>query len=100
MVRRDGERRARSGACQCASPRSIIHTIGAGGGSLAWIDPGGLMKVGPQSAGAVPGPALYGRGGDQATVTDANAVLGRLSGGALLGGRMRAYPEKAPFGDR
>ena len=72
-----------------------IHTIGAGGGSLAWIDPGGLMKVGPQSAGAVPGPALYGRGGDQATVTDANAVLGRLSGSALLGGRMRAYPEKA-----
>ncbi len=72
-----------------------IHTIGAGGGSLAWIDPGGLMKVGPQSAGAFPGPALYGRGGDQATVTDANAVLGRLSGAALLGGRMQAYPEKA-----
>ena len=72
-----------------------IHTIGAGGGSLAWIDAGGLMKVGPQSAGAVPGPAFYGRGGDQATVTDANAVLGRLSGGALLGGRMPAYPEKA-----
>jgi N-methylhydantoinase A len=72
-----------------------IHTIGAGGGSLAWIDSGGLMKVGPQSAGAFPGPALYGRGGDHATVTDANAVLGRLSGGALLGGRMQAYPEKA-----
>jgi N-methylhydantoinase A len=72
-----------------------IHTIGAGGGSLAWIDAGGLMKVGPQSAGAFPGPAFYGRGGDEATVTDANAVLGRLSGGALLGGRMQAYPEKA-----
>jgi N-methylhydantoinase A len=72
-----------------------IHTIGAGGGSLAWIDAGGLMKVGPQSAGAHPGPAFYGRGGAQATVTDANAVLGRLSAGALLGGRMQAYPEKA-----
>jgi len=72
-----------------------IHTIGAGGGSLAWIDSGGLMKVGPQSAGAFPGPALYGRGGDQATVTDANAVLGRLSSRALLGGRMRAHAEKA-----
>jgi N-methylhydantoinase A len=72
-----------------------IHTIGAGGGSLAWIDAGGLMKVGPQSAGAHPGPAFYGRGGEQATVTDANAVLGRLSAGALLGGRMQAYPEKA-----
>jgi N-methylhydantoinase A len=72
-----------------------IHTIGAGGGSLAWVDSGGLMKVGPQSAGAFPGPAFYGRGGEQATVTDANAVLGRLSGGALLGGRMQAFPEKA-----
>jgi N-methylhydantoinase A len=72
-----------------------IHTIGAGGGSLAWIDAGGLMKVGPQSAGAHPGPAFYGRGGEQATVTDANAVLGRLSADALLGGRMPAYPERA-----
>jgi N-methylhydantoinase A len=72
-----------------------IHTIGAGGGSLAWVDAGGLMKVGPQSAGAHPGPAFYGRGGAQATVTDANAVLGRLSAGALLGGRMQAFPEKA-----
>src|SRR4029434_10223429 len=49
-----------------------IHTIGAGGGSIAWVDAGGLLKVGPQSAGAYPGPAAYGRGGAQATVTDAN----------------------------
>jgi N-methylhydantoinase A len=72
-----------------------IHTIGAGGGSIAWVDPGGLMKVGPQSAGAYPGPAAYGRGGELPTVTDANVVLGRLSGRALLGGRMAMYPDKA-----
>ena len=72
-----------------------LHTIGAGGGSLAWIDSGGLMKVGPRSAGAVPGPAFYGRGGDAPTVTDANVVLGRLGGDALLGGRMQTYPEMA-----
>ncbi len=72
-----------------------IHTIGAGGGSIAWVDPGGLLKVGPQSAGADPGPALYGRGGSEATVTDANVLLGRLSGDALIGGAMTVYPEKS-----
>lgn len=72
-----------------------IHTIGAGGGSLAWIDPGGLLKVGPRSAGAVPGPACYGRGGTQPTVTDANMVLGRLNQKALLDGRMPVHPERA-----
>jgi N-methylhydantoinase A len=72
-----------------------IHTIGAGGGSIAWIDAGGLLKVGPQSAGAYPGPAAYGRGGTKATVTDANVVLGRLSPKSLLGGRMAMHPEKA-----
>lgn len=72
-----------------------IHTIGAGGGSIAWVDPGGLMKVGPASAGAVPGPAAYGRGGEHPTVTDANVVLGRLSQSALLDGRMPIYPEQA-----
>jgi N-methylhydantoinase A len=72
-----------------------IHTIGAGGGSIAWIDAGGLLKVGPQSAGAYPGPAAYGRGGDKATVTDANVVLGRLSPKSLLGGRMTMHPDKA-----
>jgi len=64
-----------------------INAVGAGGGSIAWFDRDGLMKVGPQSAGAQPGPACYSRGGQEATVTDANLVLGRLSGG-LLGGDM------------
>ncbi len=72
-----------------------IHTIGTGGGSIAWIDAGGLLKVGPQSAGAIPGPAAYGRGGTHATVTDANVVLGRLSPKSLLGGRMAMHPDKA-----
>lgn len=72
-----------------------IHTIGAGGGSLAWVDPGGLLKVGPRSAGAMPGPACYGRGGVQPTVTDANMVLGRLNQAALLDGRMPVHPEQA-----
>ena len=72
-----------------------IHTIGAGGGSIAWVDPGGLMKVGPASAGAVPGPAGYGRGGVQPTVTDANIVLGRLNQETLLDGRMPVYPDRA-----
>ena len=72
-----------------------IHTIGAGGGSIAWVDAGGLLKVGPQSAGAYPGPAAYGRGGTQPTVTDANVVLGRLNPRSLLGGRMQMHPEHA-----
>jgi N-methylhydantoinase A len=63
-----------------------IHTVGAGGGSLAYVDPGGGLHVGPQSAGAVPGPVCYGRGGVQPTVTDANLVLGRLNAGQFLGG--------------
>lgn len=60
-------------------PMLDIRSIGAGGGSIAWIDSGGSLRVGPQSAGAVPGPACYGRGGDKPTVTDANLVLGRIS---------------------
>ncbi len=72
-----------------------IHTIGAGGGSIAWRDAGGLLKVGPQSAGAHPGPAAYGRGGTEPTVTDANVVLGRLNPRSLLGGRMSMHPEQA-----
>ena len=63
-----------------------IHTIGAGGGSIAWIDPGGALRVGPQSAGADPGPACYGRGGTHPTVTDAHAVLGHLPADRPLGG--------------
>ena len=71
-----------------AIPMVDMHTIGAGGGSIAAIDAGGLLKVGPESAGADPGPACYARGGTQATVTDANLVLGRLREDAFLGGGM------------
>jgi N-methylhydantoinase A len=63
-----------------------INAIGAGGGSLAWIDEGGALRVGPQSAEAIPGPACYGRGGTLPTVTDANLVLGRFGGDTRLGG--------------
>lgn len=72
-----------------------IHTIGAGGGSIAWVDAGGLLKVGPMSAGAYPGPAAYGRGGTRPTVTDANVVLGRLNPKSLLGGRMTMHADRA-----
>jgi N-methylhydantoinase A len=65
-----------------------VRSFGAGGGSIAWIDPGGLLRVGPASAGADPGPACYGRGGTQATVTDAAAVLGYLNPEFFLGGSM------------
>ena len=65
-----------------------LAEVSAGGGSIAWIDPGGALRVGPASAGAEPGPACYGRGGDRPTVTDANVVLGRLSRTHLLGGRL------------
>jgi N-methylhydantoinase A len=70
-------------------PMIDIRTIGAGGGSLAWIDKGGMLQVGPKSAGAFPGPACYGRGGTAATVTDANVVLGRIDPENFLGGGMK-----------
>ena len=69
-------------------PMVDIETVGAGGGSVAWFDRDGLLKVGPQSAGASPGPACYAQGGEQPTVTDANLLLGRLSPRGLLGGEM------------
>ncbi|RME82002.1 MAG: hydantoinase/oxoprolinase family protein, partial [Zetaproteobacteria bacterium] len=72
-----------------ALPMLAIHTIGAGGGSIAWLDEAGLLRVGPQSAGADPGPVCYRRGGAQPTVTDANLVLGRMPEAVRLGGRMR-----------
>lgn len=75
-------------------PMIDVGTIGAGGGSMAYIDEGGFFRVGPQSAGAMPGPACYNRGGDQPTVSDANIILGRL-GTELLGGRMEIKPELA-----
>jgi len=71
-----------------AVPMVDMHTIGAGGGSLAYLDEGGMLRVGPQSAGADPGPACYNKGGLAATVTDANMVLGRLPASAKLGGSM------------
>ncbi len=71
-----------------ALPMVDMHTIGAGGGSIARVDAGGLLLVGPESAGAEPGPACYGRGGTLATVTDADLVLGRLDPEGFLGGRM------------
>ena len=75
-------------------PAIDIHTIGAGGGSIAWFGPDGLLKVGPQSAGAVPGPACYGKGGTEPTVSDANVVLGRLPT-TLLGGDMQLDADAA-----
>ena len=71
------------------------HSIGAGGGSIAWVDDGGLLRVGPQSAGASPGPACYGNGGTMATVTDAAVVLGFLDPTYFLGGRMGLDVEAA-----
>ena len=67
-------------------PMLDLHTVGAGGGSIGWIDAGGSLRVGPRSAGAVPGPACYGRGGTEPTVTDANLILGRLACGSTLAG--------------
>lgn len=71
-----------------AVPMLDIHTIGAGGGSVAWVDEGGLLQVGPDSAGASPGPACYGLGGHEATVTDAHVVLGRLPASCKLAGNL------------
>jgi len=78
----------RIGKYPVAVPMVDMHTIGAGGGSMASIDAGNLLQVGPESAGARPGPACYGQGGTRPTVTDANLVLGRLQANAFLGGNM------------
>lgn len=89
------------------TPAVDLHTVGAGGGSIAWFDAGGALRVGPQSAGADPGPAAYGRG-ESPTVTDAHAVLGRLRPEQRLGGTIALDPARAeaalrtvaaPFGD-
>ena len=80
--------------CPIRIPVLDIHTIGAGGGSLATVDLGGALRVGPESAGADPGPACYGAG-DLPTVTDANLVLGRLMADHFLGGEMPLYPQRA-----
>jgi N-methylhydantoinase A len=94
------------GACRLASEATVhgypikapmldIHTVGAGGGSIAYVDSGGLLKVGPRSAGADPGPVCYGRGATEPTVTDANVVLGTLNPEFLLGGRMKVRHDLA-----
>src|SRR3954467_609620 len=84
------------GDYQAMVPMVDIDTIGAGGGSIAYVGAGGVFRVGPQSAGADPGPACYGRGGDQPTSTDAQLLLGRLRPDrGLLGGEMRLDPELA-----
>jgi N-methylhydantoinase A len=74
-------------------PTLAVHTVGAGGGSIVWLDEGGALRVGPESAGAEPGPACYGRGGTRATVTDANMLLGRLP--ATLPGGIELDPDAA-----
>jgi N-methylhydantoinase A/oxoprolinase/acetone carboxylase beta subunit len=76
-------------------PMIDIHTIGSGGGSIAYVDSGGAFRVGPRSAGAAPGPAAYGQGGDEPTLTDANVVLGRIDPERFLGGEMRLDRELA-----
>jgi N-methylhydantoinase A len=76
-------------------PMIDVHTIGAGGGSIAYVDEGGAFRVGPRSAGAEPGPVCYDKGGLEVTVTDANVVLNRLDPEHFLGGEMAIYPDKA-----
>jgi N-methylhydantoinase A len=77
------------------TPVIELFEIGAGGGSIAWLDSGGLLRVGPQSAGADPGPVCYGRGGEEPTVTDANLVLGRLNASYFLGGEIELDVDQA-----
>jgi N-methylhydantoinase A len=77
------------GEVKIAVPALDISALGAGGGSIAWVDPGGILELGPHSAGAVPGPACHGTGGTRATLTDANLVLGLIAPDTFLGGRMR-----------
>jgi N-methylhydantoinase A len=76
-------------------PMVDVHTVGAGGGSIGWRDPGGALRVGPRSAGADPGPACYGRGGSEPTVTDANLLLGRLASDSQLAGGVALDVEAA-----
>jgi len=88
-----GERLVRGSGYPIKTPVIDLVEVGAGGGSVAWIDAGGALRVGPRSAGADPGPACYGRGGVAATITDANVVLGRIDPWYFLGGEMRLDSE-------
>ena len=81
-------------------PMLDVHTIGAGGGSIAYVDEGGAFRVGPRSAGADPGPACYGHGGEEPTITDAHVVLGRLDPERFLGGADDARPRRGRRGRR
>ncbi|ETW95697.1 MAG: hypothetical protein ETSY1_29560 [Candidatus Entotheonella factor] len=90
-----GHRLLKGGGYLLRVPSVDIAEVGAGGGSLAWVDRGGSLHVGPQSAGASPGPACYDLGGEDATLTDANVVLGYLSPNALAGGHLRLNPDLA-----
>ncbi len=84
VVRRTDSRRIGGRTIQL--PMVDVHTVGAGGGSIGWQDPGGALRVGPRSAGAAPGPACYGQGGGEPTVTDANLILGNLAADSSLAG--------------
>ncbi len=86
---------ARGGGYPIRTPVIDLVEIGAGGGSIAWIDPGGVLRVGPHSAGADPGPVCYGKGGKEPTITDANLVLGRLNPDYFLGGEIALNAEAA-----
>ncbi|HEY1853810.1 MAG TPA: hydantoinase/oxoprolinase family protein, partial [Solirubrobacterales bacterium] len=92
-VRRTDSRRIEGRVIQL--PMVDVHTVGAGGGSIAWRDPGGALRVGPRSAGAQPGPACYGRGGAEPTVTDANLLLGNLAADSKLAGGVELDAEAA-----
>ena len=80
---------------QYGLPSLDVSAIGAGGGSIAWLDPTGRLQVGPQSASAVPGPACYGIGGTEPTVTDADVVLGYINPDFFLGGQLKLKKERA-----
>ncbi|MBI3976964.1 MAG: hydantoinase/oxoprolinase family protein [Chloroflexi bacterium] len=90
-----GVGQARFGGYPIRTPVIDLVEIGAGGGSIAWVDPGGILRVGPQSAGADPGPVCYNRGGTEPTVTDANLALGRLNPRYFLGGEIELDVEAA-----
>ena len=93
VVRRTDSRRIEGRVIQL--PMVDVHTVGAGGGSVAWPDAGGALRVGPRSAGAEPGPASYGRGGEEPTVTDANLLLGNLAADSRLAGGVELDAEAA-----
>jgi N-methylhydantoinase A len=92
-VRRTDSRRIGGRAIQL--PMVDVHTVGAGGGSIGWRDAGGALRAGPRSAGSDPGPACYGRGGEEPTVTDANLLLGYLDAGSTLAGGVALHPGSA-----